>query len=134
MVPLLEMFRHLNFESPIDKRIQEIANIRASVKNGSDYCLHTHMDLGLKAGLTHKQIDLLRYDPGGGEFTEKEQVVIEYTEKMTQDANSISDELFAKVRQHFSESEIINLTLVIAMINAFNRYSDALKLHPEDLH
>ena len=100
------------------------------MKNGSDYCLHLHMDFGLRAGLTHKQIDTLRYDPGGGEFTEKEQVVIEYADQVTRDAAGVSDELFARLRSHFDETQVVNLTLIISFLNVFSRYADALRLNP----
>lgn len=128
--PMFETHHAIESYPTIEPRMREIARIRASVKNGSDYCLHTHMDLGLRAGLSHKQIDALRTNPGGGEFTEKEQIVIEYSDLLTRDPSGLPDELFDRLHAHFSDSEIVHLTLVIAMINAFNRYSEALKLHP----
>ncbi len=130
--PLFESHQAILEKSSIDPRLRQIALIRASVKNGSDYCLRLHMDLGLKAGLTHKQIDALRYAPKGGEFTEVEVDVIAYADQVTREPSGVSDELFARLRNHFSEARIVNLTLIIGLINLFNRYSAALRLHPEE--
>ena len=120
--------------SSIPERVQQIAMIRTSVKNDSDYCLHSHMDLGLRAGLTHKQIDALRYDPAGGEFTEAEQAVIEYAEKLNRDGKEVSDELFKRLRNHFNEAEVISLTVNICLMNFFNRYTDVLRLYQGHEH
>ena len=128
---LFDVYKAIYHQSTIERRLQEIALIRASVKNGSVYCLHLHMDFGFQAGLTHKQIDALRYHPDGGEFTEKEQVVIEYADWVTREPSSVSDELFSRLKHHFTESQIINLTLIISQINSFSRYADALRLHSE---
>lgn len=130
--PIFEAHQAIFGQSTIPPRVQQVALIRASVKNGSDYCLHLHMDLGLRAGLTHKQIDALRYDPTGGEFSEVEVDVIAYTEIVTDNPSAVPDELFTRLRRHFNEAQIVNLTLIVAMINLFNRYSAALKLHPEE--
>jgi len=127
--PIAEAYGAIVLNSPIEERVQQIAMIRTSVKNNAAYCLHAHMELGLRAGLTHKQIDALRYDPAGGEFTEKEQIVIEYAERLTESGNAVSDELFARLRSHFSEAEVISLTLNIGLMTFFNRYTDVLKLH-----
>ena len=101
-----------------------------SVENGSDYCLNFHMDFGLRAGLTHKQIDALRDNPKGGEFTEKEQLVIEYADLVTRDPSAVSKELFSRLRTYFDDSQMINLTLLISLLNVFSRYADALNLTP----
>ena len=129
--PISEAYEAIALNSPVPERIQQIAMIRVSVKNDAPYCLHSHMELGLRAGLTHKQIDALRYDPAGGEFTDKEQLVIEYAERLTESGNAVSDELFSRLRSHFSEEEVISLTLNICLMAFFNRYTDVLKLyHP----
>ena len=129
--PIAKAYREIVLNSPIEERVQQIAMIRVSVKNDASYCLHSHMELGLRAGLTHKQIDALRYDPAGGEFTEKEQLVIEYAERLTESGNAVSDELFSRLGSHFSEAEVISLTLNICLMSFLNRYTDVLKLyHP----
>lgn len=127
--PMAEAYGAIVQQSPVAERIQQIAMIRVSVKNDAPYCLHTHMELGLKAGLTHKQIDALRFDPAGGEFTKKEQVVIEYAEALANSGNDVSSDLFSRLKEEFNEPEVISLTLNICLISFLNRYTEALKLH-----
>ena len=127
--PIFEAYEAIALKSPIEERLQQLAMIRTSVKNDAPYCLHAHMELGLRAGLTHKQIDALRYDPAGGEFTEKEQAVIAYAEHLSRSGNDIPEALFSRLRAHFGESEIVSLTLCISLMCLLNRYTEALKLH-----
>ena len=59
---------------------------------------------------------------------ERERMAIEYTEQVTKDANKVADELFARLKQHFNDGEIIELTLSIGMINLLNKFNDALQI------
>ncbi|PCI39633.1 MAG: hypothetical protein COB53_02930 [Elusimicrobia bacterium] len=127
--PVVNTYAEVVMKSPIEERIQQIAMIRVSVKNDAPYCLHTHMELGLRAGLTHKQIDALRKDPSSGEFTEKEQLVIEYAERLTEGGSAVSDDLFSRLREHFNEPEIVSLTMNICFMAFLTRYTEVFKLH-----
>ena len=59
---------------------------------------------------------------------EHEKVTLEYAEQVTKDANGVTDELFERLKQHFNEGEIIELTLSIGMINLLNKFNDALQI------
>lgn len=51
---------------------------------------------------------------------------------MTRDAHQVSDELWAELRSHFQEGEIIELAAAIGLFNYFNRFNDALKMEPTE--
>lgn len=87
------------------------------------------MEMGLRAGLTHEQIDALRFDPAGGQFTEREQIVIDYAERLSKSGSGIPDEIFSRLRKHFNEAEVVSLTLSISLMSLLNRYTEALRLH-----
>jgi alkylhydroperoxidase family enzyme len=61
-------------------------------------------------------------------FTEREQVALRYAEVVTKDAKQVDDGLWNKLRLHFDEGEIIELTSVIGLFNYFNRFNDALQV------
>ncbi len=49
---------------------------------------------------------------------------------MTRDAHSVDDRLWAELRQHFNEGEIVELAAAIGLFNYFNRFNDALRMEP----
>jgi alkylhydroperoxidase family enzyme len=74
---------------------------------------------------------ILDYD-NVDEFDAKDRLVIEYARQMTMDPNRVRDGIFDRLRDYFSEPEIVELTWRIAMCGAFNRFNDVLQLDIED--
>ncbi len=64
------------------------------------------------------------------DFTAAEKAALRLAEHMTRDAHEVSDELWAELRRHFDEGEIIELAAAIGLFNYFNRFNDALKMEP----
>ena len=64
-------------------------------------------------------------------YTEVERLVIEYGERMTITGESVDDEFFAKVREHFSEAEVVELTAGIAMENFRSKFNAPLKVQSQ---
>lgn len=63
-------------------------------------------------------------------FSPREQAALKFAEVFTLDSNNVSDELFASLRQHFTEGEIIEITAVAGLFNYFNRFNNALQMEP----
>jgi alkylhydroperoxidase family enzyme len=65
-----------------------------------------------------------------GPFDEKEKAALAYARQLTLDANRIDDALFARLRQHYDEGEIVEISAMAGMFNYFNRVNDALQMEP----
>jgi len=63
-------------------------------------------------------------------FSEEEKLVIEYAQQMTNTPVNISDELFGRLRKHFDEAQIVELTAAIAIENLRARFNNALDIPP----
>jgi len=61
-------------------------------------------------------------------FTPGVRAALKLAEKMTRDMHAVSDEDFAELREHYSETDIIELASTIGMFNYFNRFTTALRL------
>ncbi len=61
-------------------------------------------------------------------YTNAERLIIEYGERMTITGQSVDDEFFAKMREYFSESEIVEITAGIAMENFRSKFNAPLKI------
>lgn len=67
-------------------------------------------------------------EPGHPEYSPAEQVAIEYAERFALDHLAIDDELFGRLRAHFSDADILDLTICIANYLGFGRLTQVLKL------
>ena len=67
------------------------------------------------------QGDLSVFGPG-------ERVALEFAEALTRDSNHVGDELFARLRQHFDEGEVVEIAAVAGIFNYFNRFNNALQM------
>jgi alkylhydroperoxidase family enzyme len=65
-------------------------------------------------------------------FEERERVAIEFAIAAASQPNDVSDELFARMKQHWSEGEIVEITALIAYFGFMNRYNDTMATPLED--
>ena len=64
-------------------------------------------------------------------YTERERAALAWTESVTQIAdNHVPDELYEQTCQHFSEEELVNLTLAVVAINGWNRLAISFRTEP----
>ena len=61
-------------------------------------------------------------------FDEKEKAALAFAEQMTKDAKGVDDAMYAELKRHFADSEIMELAAVIGLFNYFNRVNDALRV------
>ena len=66
-----------------------------------------------------------------GLFTEAERVALEYAERMTITGQSVDDALFALLKQHYSETQIVELTAAIALENFRSKFNPALGIEAQ---
>lgn len=99
------------------------------------FCLHMHTEEALKAGETAKRLVLLDAWRESNLYTERERAALTWTESLTRIAETHApDADFELVRKHFSQDELIALSINIAMINAFNRLAIEVRgEHPSDV-
>lgn len=65
-----------------------------------------------------------------GPFSEAEKSALAYAAKLTLDPHGIDDALFARLREHYDEGEIVELSAMAGLFNYFNRVNDALQMQP----
>jgi len=124
---LLEMEKYIRHSSLEDSLI-ELVKLRASQINGCAYCMDMHTKDARRHGETEQRLYTLSAWRETDFFTEREQAALEWTEKVTQISfNHISDELYEKMLKHFSEKELIDLTINIIAINGWNRLAISFK-------
>ncbi|SKA37134.1 alkylhydroperoxidase AhpD family core domain-containing protein [Enhydrobacter aerosaccus] len=105
----------------------ELVKMRASQINGCAYCLAMHSKDARKHGETEERLYLLNAWRESSLYTPAEKAALAWTETLTlmaQRGDAHPD--FGFLRQHFSDKEIVDLTILIGMINLWNRYAVGL--------
>jgi AhpD family alkylhydroperoxidase len=115
----------------IDTGLALLVDIRASQMNGCAFCLDMHV----KEAKLHGERELRLYHVAiwreSPLFTPKERAALAWTEALTRMApTGISDELYAEMREQFSEKELSTLTFRVMGINAWNRANVAFRTAP----
>jgi len=82
--------------------------------------------VGAKAGISNEKMDdLLRYQESD-RFTAREQAALEYAERITRDDLEVTDACMARVREHFSEAEAVELTFIVGFQTFASKFAKAL--------
>jgi AhpD family alkylhydroperoxidase len=128
---LVELGMAINKSGLIEPRLANLVDVRASQMNGCAFCLDMHVKearLHDERELRLHHVAIWRESPL---FSAKERAALAWTEALTQMApTGISDELYAQMREHFSEPELSTLTFRVMVINAWNRVNVAFRTPP----
>ncbi len=122
--------RHVR-QSGLERPLLELVKLRASQINGCAYCIDMHTKDARAEGETEQRLYALAAWRETPFYTERERAALEWTEALTLiSQNHVPDELFERVRQRFSEEELVNLTLAVVAINGWNRMAISFRTVP----
>jgi AhpD family alkylhydroperoxidase len=113
-----------------DHKLLVLAGTKASCVIGCQFCIDIASHLSRKAGVTEEQLRNLHAYRESPAFSALERLVLEYAEAMCQTPVLVSDDLFARLREHFDEEQIIELTTAIAIENFRARFNTAMDITP----
>jgi len=126
-----EFYMKVFFGGRVAQRYKQLVRLRLSIVHGCRTCNKQNVPGALEAGVSQGQIDSMtggRYP--AALFTPAEQAVLEYADQMvlTNMNGHVTPELFAALRRHFSEPEILELGVVMAIIAGMAKLSFLLSL------
>ena len=128
---LMAMLLELREQKNVPYRYIELAVVVVSRLNECHYCVGQHKPLLVVEGISAGGVDQVLEYATHPEFDEVDRLVVEYSIAVTNAPQRIRDEVFERLRLHFSEAQIVELTLRIALCGFFNRFNDALQIdHP----
>ena len=118
--------------SGLEQSLIELVKTRASQINGCAFCINMHTADARKYGETEQRLYLLNAWRESPLYTERERAALGWTEALTLISETHApDEDYEAMRAQFSESEAVNLTVLIGAINAWNRVAIGFRaLHP----
>jgi AhpD family alkylhydroperoxidase len=121
--------------SGLEPRLLALVKVRVSQMNGCAYCLHMHTLEAVEAGEAHERLHLLDAWRESAMYTARERAALDWAESLTDIARTHApDTLYEGITRQFSQKEVADLSIAIAMINAWNRLAiGARAAHPADL-
>ena len=119
----------------LDHKLIALVKTRVSQMNGCAYCLHMHTEEARKLGESDMRLHLLDAWHESNLYSERERAALAWAETLTRIADTHApDDVYDEARRRFSEKELADLSIVVAMINAWNRLSIGSRaVHPADL-
>ncbi|MDX8511736.1 carboxymuconolactone decarboxylase family protein [Mesorhizobium captivum] len=109
-------------ECGLEASLMHLVKLRASQINGCSYCVEMHSREARRDGETETRLYLVAAWKESPLFSERERAALAWTETVTNISdNGVPDDLYASALEHFSEEELVKLTVVIGMINTWNR-------------
>jgi AhpD family alkylhydroperoxidase len=115
----------------LDQKLVHLLKARASQMNGCAYCIDMHTKDARAAGETEQRLYALNAWQETPFFTDQERAALAWTESLTNiQQGHAPDDVYQELTRHFSEQEIVALTIAITTINAWNRISIGFRAVP----
>ena len=122
----LETYLH---ECGLEPSLLELVKLRASQINGCAYCIDMHTQDARARGETEQRLYLLNAWREAPFYSDRERAALEWTEAVTLVTEGhVPDEIYERVRGHFTERELADLTLAVVAINGWNRLSISFRV------
>jgi len=113
-------------KSPVEQSLLNLVYFRVSQINGCAFCLDMHSKDLRAQGETEQRLYLLNAWREAPFYTEKERSALAWAEALTKITSGIvPDDIYTTASKHFSEAELIDLTLAVITINSYNRINIA---------
>jgi AhpD family alkylhydroperoxidase len=108
--------------------LRALINRRVAAWNRCDYCQDAHAAKAARFGVANEKIEALADFAASPLFSDAERVALEYADAITDTAADVDDALFGRLKTHYDDDAIAELTMVIAWQNASSRFNHALRI------
>jgi AhpD family alkylhydroperoxidase len=115
----------------LEPALLELVKLRASQINGCAYCIDMHTKDARAHGESEQRLYALTAWRETPFFNDRERAALAWAEAVTEVAQThVPDEAYESVRRHFSDKELVDLTLAVAAINSWNRLAISFRKVP----
>lgn len=120
--------------SGLERRFIHLIKLRSSIINGCAFCVDMHVKESRHDGLSEQWINLMSVWWESPVYDAKERALLAWVDAVTKITETgIPDSAYAPLRQHFTDQELVNITMAIGAINIWNRLAVAFRSqHPID--
>jgi AhpD family alkylhydroperoxidase len=117
--------------SGLDHKLIHLLKMRASQINGCAYCIDMHSKDARALGESEQRLYELNAWRETPFYTDRERAALEWTESLTLVSQThVPDEVYESMKKHFSEKEIVDLSILVSVINVWNRLAISTRTMP----
>ena len=119
-------------KSGLERSLLHLVKLRASQINGCSYCVDMHTREARQDGESEQRVYLVSAWRESPLYSDRERAALAWTETLTALAgHHVEDADYDQTRQHFSEEEMVKLSVAVGMINVWNRLCTGFRaVHP----
>jgi len=110
----------------VPERVKTLAELKAATLTNCEYCIDIGSQIARRAGLSDEELLALPRYRESELFNDLEKLALDYAVAMSRTPVDVPDELFGRLRDHFDETQIVELTHAIAIENMRGRFNLAL--------
>jgi AhpD family alkylhydroperoxidase len=127
MIGLEKQVAHSSLEKPL----RELVRLRVSQINGCAYCMDMHASDARKAGEELRRLSTVAAWRETTFFSKRERAALAWAEVVTRiGEDHVPDDMWSEVHENFSDTEIVDLTLLVVAINGWNRFAISFRMQP----
>jgi alkylhydroperoxidase family enzyme len=115
-------------QSHVEERLKALAETKAAAVVSCEFCCDIASSIAREAGVTEAQLLAMPRYRESGQFTDLEMLVLDYATAMSRTPTTVTDDLFAALRERFDERQLVELTNVIALENMRARFNSAFDM------
>jgi AhpD family alkylhydroperoxidase len=114
----------------VEERLKVLAECKAAAVVNCEFCVDITSHIAREAGVTDEQLLALPRYRESDLFDARERLVLDYASAISRTPARVGDELFAALREHFDERQLVELTNTIALENMRARFNSAFDMTP----
>jgi AhpD family alkylhydroperoxidase len=107
----------------VPERLKVLAELKAAAMTTCEYCVDIGSQIARRAGISDEQLLALPRYRDSGLFDDLEKLVLDYASGLSRTPVEAPDELFARLREHFDERQLVELTNAIAVESMRGRFN-----------
>ncbi|MDH3713850.1 MAG: carboxymuconolactone decarboxylase family protein [Gammaproteobacteria bacterium] len=117
--------------SPLEPELRSLVTVRVSQINWCAFCVDINSATVLRRGATEAKLAELATFEASALFSDREKAALAWAEAMTHSQQGTTPELHARLREHFEEEAVIELTALVAFQNLSSKFNAALGVAPQ---
>jgi len=114
--------------SPLSPSLRSLVTVRVSQINHCEFCIDINATTLMKRGVSKEKTKELNNWHKSDKFDEIERLALEYTESMTYSDREVDAELISRMKPHFDDDALVELTGMIAFQNMSSKFNSALDI------
>ena len=109
----------------VEERIKNLVELKGAAMIGCEYCMDLGSQICRNSGFSDEELLALPSYRQSERFTEREKTALDYAVAVMRTPVEVTDELFAQMKNHFSDEQIVEITALLALVN-LDRFNAAI--------